>query len=370
MLGTFLQDCETDRQNENGAVAEGESVTATRFVVPVSDSVSLRNTVAYAVDEALERARSGDRRAAIHFVYLESRRVTSETDERDAHRELLERVASWAEMDLGSNTDAVAIETAVIGSDEYLFSPDDYAGTLASYARAHDLDIVLFDPEYDPLGTIPLLPPLEAAIRRTGLDVAEAPIESERRSVPLTGQGSVGQYFGLFAVSLTFYLLLAGSVTPFELATGAVSAAIVAAALGNVSFRSPIDPIRTALQVGRLALYAPYLLWEVAKTNVQLAYIVLHPNCPLDPEMVEFEAAVWSELPVTTLANSITLTPGDLTVDVTENHFVVHVLTPEDRENLLAGTLERPVRYVFYGRAAARGPSPAERRDRQGEEGA
>jgi multicomponent Na+:H+ antiporter subunit E len=161
--------------------------------------------------------------------------------------------------------------------------------------------------------------------------------------------------------------LLAGSIATFELVTGAISAGIVATALWGISLTTPVQPVRTGKQLGRFALYVPYLLYEIAKANVEIAYVVLHPDLPIDPEMVEFDAAVWSALPVTTLANSITLTPGTLTVDVSRQHFTVHTLTGNAREGLFAGTLERAVRFVFYGRAAARIPSPLERRRREDE---
>jgi multicomponent Na+:H+ antiporter subunit E len=99
-----------------------------------------------------------------------------------------------------------------------------------------------------------------------------------------------------------------------------------------------------------------------------IAYVVLHPDLPIDPEMVEFDAAVWSALPVTTLANSITLTPGTLTVDVSRQHFTVHTLTGSSRDDLFSGALERAVRFVFYGRAAARIPSPVERQEMEQDE--
>jgi len=73
-------------------------------------------------------------------------------------------------------------------------------------------------------------------------------------------------------------------------------------------------------------------------------------------------------VPTATLANSITLTPGTLTIDVLDDTFHVHALVPGAREGLLGGALERGVRFVFYGRRAARIASPAERR-RVGETG-
>jgi multicomponent Na+:H+ antiporter subunit E len=64
---------------------------------------------------------------------------------------------------------------------------------------------------------------------------------------------------------------------------------------------------------------------------------------------------------VTTLGNSITLTPGTLTVDVGRNGLDIHTLTGDAREDLAAGGLERAVRFVFYGRSGARISTPAER---------
>jgi multicomponent Na+:H+ antiporter subunit E len=340
-------------------------VTGERLLVPVSDSNSLRNTVAHVLQEGVERGGRGT--SAVHFVYPLAERVTSDpdSDELEAARTLLERVAVWAEEDLDEDTDAVSVETAVIGTREYLFSPGDYADVIVAYAREHDLDVAVFDPEYDPLGTAPLLPPLEAEIERLGLDVEQAPVQRERRS-PLLVRRSTGlQFLALFGISYLFYLALAGSVALFELATGAISGVVVATTLWGISLTTPVRPLQGLRTVVRFVLYVPYLLWEVLKANLVVAYVVLHPDLPIDPEMVEFDAAVWSVLPVATLANSITLTPGTLTVDVSRRHFTVHTLTRGSRDGLLSGSLERAVRFVFYGLRAARIQSPIERRDEQ-----
>jgi multicomponent Na+:H+ antiporter subunit E len=340
------------------------------LLVPVSESGTLRRTVEYAVRQALEQASETGASASIHFVYPVSERpmVDGETDEIRTARSLLERVRVWAEEDRGDDEEAVTFDTATIGVREYLFSPGDYADVLVRYARSHDLDLVVFDPGFNPVGTTPLLPPLENEVRRAGLEVQEAAVQRERRSPLLVRRGTLEQFLVLFGVSYLFYLLLAGSVAAFELVTGAISAGVVSAALWKVVLTTSVRPVRLAGQVGRFALYVPYLLWEIAKANVEIAYVVLHPDLPIDPEMVEFDAAVWSALPVTTLANSITLTPGTLTVDVSRRHFTVHTLTRSSREGLFSGTLERAVRFVFYGRATARLPSPLERRETEDEE--
>jgi multicomponent Na+:H+ antiporter subunit E len=339
-------------------------VASSRLLVPVSDSGTLRSTTEYAVRRAVEQATETGVPATVHFVYPLSERLTfdTETAETRTARELLERVSVWAEEDRGDNEDAVTVETAVISTREYLFSPGDYADVLVQYARSNDLELVVFDPGFNPLGTTPLLPPFESEVRRAGLAVEEATVQRTRRSPLLIRRATVAQYLALFGVSYAFYLLLAGSLALFELVTGAITAGIVATALWGISLTTPVKPTGALRQLARFGLYVPYLLWEIAKANVEIAYVVLHPDLPIDPEIVEFDAAVWSELPVTTLANSITLTPGTLTVDVSRRHFTVHTLTGSSREDLFSGTLERAVRFVYYGRAAARIPSPLERR--------
>ncbi|WP_380675210.1 monovalent cation/H+ antiporter subunit E [Salinigranum sp. GCM10025319] len=340
-------------------------LTDSRVLVPVLDSNTIRNTVAYAVQHALEHADENSQPPAVHFAYPATERLTSETQtaEIEAAQALLDRAVAWATEDVGEDSEAIELETAVIGTREYLFSPGDYADVLVTYAREQDLGLAVFDPNFSPFGTTRLLPSLENEVRRAGLEVLEAPVTRERRNPLLVRSGNTTQFIGLFSVSFLFYLLLAGSVAPFELVTGAISAMIVAVVLLGISLTTPVRPLWTVKQLARVTLYAPYLLWEIAKANIAIAYVVLHPSLPIDPEVVEFDAAVWSALPVTTLANSITLTPGTLTIDVSRSHFTVHTLTSSSREDLLEGSLERAVRFVFYGRRIARIPSPLERRE-------
>jgi len=329
------------------------------LLVPVEDSVTLRQTVAHAA----ERARDADGPVTLHFVYPLSERPVGGEDSGVAGdaEALLDRVEVWADEDLGEKGDDVSVVTAVVGTDVYLFNPGDYADVLVAYARRNGVETVLLDPEFNPLGMAPLLPPLERELEAAGLEADLASVERTTRRGPLTQPAGLDQFALLFASTFGFYLLVGGTMTTFNVATGAVTATIVAAMLRRIATSGSVDLSGLAGRLARMALYVPLLLWEIVKANVDIAKVVLHPRLPIDPEVVEFDAAVWSELPATTLANSITLTPGTLTVDVTQRHFTVHSLTEGSRTDLLAGGLERAVRFVFYGRAAMRLPSPAER---------
>lgn len=327
------------------------------ILVPVGESVTLRNTVAYAVREAV--ATSG----TVHFVTAVAWHDIGDVsaEQREELYDRLERVAVWAEEDADGPLD---VETAVVGAEEYLFGPDDFARVLGGYARDHDVDRIVVDPEYSPGGNLPLLRPMEAELSEAGFRVEEAPVERATRRGRLLRRGGAVQFLTLFGISFLFYQLLAGvTATQFDLVTGAISGVVVAGMLHRITFDGRPRLHQLARQALRLAVYVPYLLYEIIKSNILVSYVILHPDLPIEPRLTEVRSAVWGGMPVATLANSITLTPGTLTVRVRGQDFVVHTLIPPAREGLFDGDLERAVRFVFYGRISASISSPRERGD-------
>jgi len=355
-----------------------------RLLVPVTESTTLRQTVEYAVDAALEEGEGYVRFVYVYPGELRERDAGSQPDAEaaddrapgaDAADEtpepeaeppgsaLLDRVAVWADEDAGSRGEELTVETATVGTDEYLFSPEDVARALIEDARRHDAGRLLLDPEYDPgIGT-PILQPLEYELTRYGaVSIEEAPVQRQARRGPLLARTSALQVGALFGISFVFYQVLAGQFVLLDIVTGTISATVVSLSISRIAFTR--DPsVETAKRTIRMAIYAPYLLWEILKANVQVAAIILHPRMPIDPRMTRIRPAVWGALPVTTLANSITLTPGTLTVRVRGRSLTVHTLIPPAREDLFDGGLERGVRFVFFGRRSMAIGSPRERGD-------
>ncbi|WP_336345131.1 monovalent cation/H+ antiporter subunit E [Halalkalicoccus ordinarius] len=331
-----------------------------RLLVPVEKSVTLRRTVGYAVETALDSAAD---RVEIHFVAAMTYEAESPggTESIEEAEELLERLTVWAYED--ANEEAFDVETAVIGTDRYLFSPRDFGDRLADYADDHGIDLIILDPEYLPGSSAPMLQPLEHQLESHGLDFEEAPVEPARRSGQLITPGGASRLGALFAVSFGFYLVLGDPTYPFDLVTGAVSGLIVAITLSHVTFSRPPTLRQTPIRALRFVVYVPYLLYEIVKANVAVSIAILRPSMPIEPRMTRLRSTVWGGLPLTTLANSITLTPGTLTVRANDQNLIVHTLIPDAREDLFDGGLERGVRFVFYGRDAARIPSPRERDD-------
>ncbi len=95
-----------------------------------------------------------------------------------------------------------------------------------------------------------------------------------------------------------------------------------------------------------------YWLWlgaELVKSNLHVARIVLTPTLPISPTVVEFQSLAHGPVGHALLANSITLTPGTVTIDENEGRLKVHCLTRESARDLLAGEMNRRVAAIAEG---------------------
>lgn len=71
--------------------------------------------------------------------------------------------------------------------------------------------------------------------------------------------------------------------------------------------------------------YVPVFMWECFKANIDVAYRVIHPDLPIHPGIVKVKTSLKSDVALTFLSNSITLTPGTLTVDVDKEKGFLYV---------------------------------------------
>jgi len=72
-------------------------------------------------------------------------------------------------------------------------------------------------------------------------------------------------------------------------------------------------------------VYIPLFVWECLKANIDVAFRVIHPRRPINPGIVKVKTSLHSDTALTFLANSITLTPGTLTVDVDKENGILYV---------------------------------------------
>ncbi len=138
-----------------------------------------------------------------------------------------------------------------------------------------------------------------------------------------------------------FWLALSGHYTPMLVAAGAAGAVIgVLAALRMRAADAEGHPIE--LFVGAVT-YFPWLIREIAKSAWAVTKVVLHPRLPISPTMTVVTASQRTAAGVATYANSITLTPGTITVGVSGKDLTVHALVREGALDLEEGGMDRRV---------------------------
>ena len=101
------------------------------------------------------------------------------------------------------------------------------------------------------------------------------------------------------------------------------------------------------MAIFRFLVYLPWLGYQIVISNFHVVYLVLHPKMPVDPTLVEFDTTLVSERAQVTLAQSITLTPGTVTVDASDGKFLVHCLSRTTRQGIEDGVLQKRIAQVF-----------------------
>jgi multicomponent Na+:H+ antiporter subunit E len=102
-----------------------------------------------------------------------------------------------------------------------------------------------------------------------------------------------------------------------------------------------------------IIIYIPYFSWYVILANFDVVYRVIHPEMPIHPGIVKVKTDLKSPAGRTMLANSITLTPGTLTVDITDDGYLyihwinVQAQDVEGATEHIVGRFERMIRRMF-----------------------
>lgn len=151
--------------------------------------------------------------------------------------------------------------------------------------------------------------------------------------------------FEAFVILFAAWVILSGHFDLLHLGFGVACAALVAAVSHDLLLPGT-GPQTTLTTIARFAGYVPWILWEVFRANLHVAWLVLRPSA-MRPQIVRFRTSLGSDLAKVTLGNSITLTPGTVTVDIDGDEFVVHALSDKSAADLLSGDMERRVARLF-----------------------
>jgi len=158
------------------------------------------------------------------------------------------------------------------------------------------------------------------------------------------------KYLATFIVLFVIYMFLA-AFTVYEVILGAIVSAFLTLLLVKfVDFK--IDLLFPVKLVKFLVIYLPVFIWKLILANFDVARRVLSPKIPLNPGIVKIKTDLKGDFGKLALANSITLTPGTLSIDIEDDYLYVHTvdvkgLSEEENKKLISGPFEKILGGIF-----------------------
>ena len=154
------------------------------------------------------------------------------------------------------------------------------------------------------------------------------------------------KFISTFIILLGFWLLLSGHYDVFHITLGMLCCALISYLSYDLMFANPRAGDMRVI-VKRFFMYIPWLLYQIALSNFHVARLALGSRKLLYPEIIKFKAKLESDISMVALANSITLTPGTITVDVRDGVFYVHAVSKKVAEDLMTGEMEDRIAHIF-----------------------
>ena len=148
----------------------------------------------------------------------------------------------------------------------------------------------------------------------------------------------------LFFLTIGLWVALSGHFDPFLLSLGLISTVtvtLVSHRMGVIDAEG--QPLRL---VPGLLRYVPWLAKEIVRACIDVAWRIARPSLPIQPTIIRVPANQQTVPGRVSFANSITLTPGTISLDVLVNEIEVHALTAESAADLQSGEMANRVRQM------------------------
>ena len=152
-----------------------------------------------------------------------------------------------------------------------------------------------------------------------------------------------------FSLLMATWLIFSGLFDAFHVTLGILSAGFVTWISSDLLFENRTISLSTRLgQALRLAHYLLWLLWQVVLSNIDILKLALSPSGlqKVQPRIVKLQTSLKTDFEKFLLANSITLTPGTITIKILGNDYYVHAIS-ENAANGLDGEMERRIAAIF-----------------------
>jgi multicomponent Na+:H+ antiporter subunit E len=182
--------------------------------------------------------------------------------------------------------------------------------------------------------------------------------QPNRKSTPAGGRGQaepegrVIRTVILFVILGIFWLVVSGRI-------GLQYFIFLTVSVGAVLWMNPERPFRTSEPSGGAGMrgrlralvaffrYLIWLVWNVLKANIEVAAMILHPKLPIRPRLFRFRTTLEDDVAKVLVANSITLTPGTVTIDLDGDEYLVHAIHPASSTAVTEGHLQNAVAPIF-----------------------
>ncbi len=163
----------------------------------------------------------------------------------------------------------------------------------------------------------------------------------------MNGTDSKKSFILTFAVLYLFWIILSNIFDWVHLSLGIVSCLIVAYISHDLLItRKNFKKI--PIEIYKFVKYFFWLIKEIVKANIDVAKIVLDPELPMSPRIIKYDSELEKDISKATLGNSITLTPGTLTIDIDEeSSYYIHCLAKHHATGFKESGMENNVQEVF-----------------------
>ena len=144
-----------------------------------------------------------------------------------------------------------------------------------------------------------------------------------------------------FVILSIYWWLLSGQTKLFFVGTGVVCCGFTVFMCRRLKILDDeLLPLHAMLG---FILYVPYLLWQIILSNLHVAKVVWSPGLQINPKIVKIPTKAKTGFGIMAYANSITLTPGTVTITVDKDEMLVHALTDETADDLVNGDMDEKI---------------------------
>ncbi|MDE0570073.1 MAG: Na+/H+ antiporter subunit E [Verrucomicrobiales bacterium] len=153
----------------------------------------------------------------------------------------------------------------------------------------------------------------------------------------------------IFSLLLITWIILSGIIDEFHVGLGILSCVLVTWLSSDLLFSDRSLSFYSRLkQASRVPLYLSWLLWQIVLANIHVLKISFSPRVreQIQPQLVRFRSGLKSDFEKYVLAQSITLTPGTVTLQIEGDVFLVHAISDVAAKGLM-GSMANRVRHIF-----------------------